>query len=51
MDRILCLLYIILVKSTGNPAGKYLASREWGSLAPKAFQGIFGGKFNILVEF
>ena len=40
----LYLLYMILVKSTSNSAGKYLVSREWGSWAPKAFQGIFGGK-------
>ena len=44
----LYLLYMILVKSTSNSAGKYLVSREWGSLEPKAFQGIVGGKFKLL---
>ena len=46
-NRILYLLYIILVKSTSNLAGKYLVSHEWGSWAPKAFQGIF----KLLIEF
>ena len=37
---------MILVKSTSNSAGKYLVSREWGSWAPKAFQGIFAGNLS-----